>query len=654
MNILIIEDDQIDLMAYQRAIGKTDYSDSHIVNATNADQAFELMHELEFDCIFLDYMLPGQNGLELLNRVREKGYNMPVAVVTSQGDQRLAVEMMKAGAFDYFTKGEINPELLGKLLHNVQQVNQLTAERNLAEKRLKEQERFINKIASFSPNIIYVFDLEHKKTIFINHDLFKMLGYGPNDLPKSFEKAFNRLIDPQEYEDFKRFVNRLALLSEEEVDEAEMKLIGADGNYNWMFTRNVSFKRNEQGVTTQVLGTAVNISNRKKEEEELLIAKQQAEHAATAKSEFLSNMSHEIRTPMNAIIGLSDLLLSRDFKGEDLENLKAIKNSADNLLVIINDILDFSKIEAGKLNFESIAFSLRERLDHVIKTMNFKAEQKNIYLKLSLSKDLPSHLIGDPFRLNQILVNLVGNAVKFTSEGGVTIQVSSQSKEEDGTENITFEVIDTGIGVPEEKQASIFESFSQAYTDVTRHYGGTGLGLTITKRLVELQGGNLGLESEKDKGSNFHFTLPFQITQCEDKDHIKVLNHEDLKDSLSGVNILVAEDNPVNQMLIQQVLSKWDVTFTICNNGQEAVDVINQQTFNIILMDLQMPVLDGISATHKIRQSEGVNQDIPIIALTADAFVETRKRVINEGFNDYLTKPFKKEDLLEKISKHVS
>lgn len=651
MNILIIEDDQVDIMAYKRAIRKTDYKDSTILSAINTEEAFRCLNENEFDCVFLDYLLPGQNGLELLTQIRDAGYLMPVAVVTSQGDQRLAVEMMKAGAFDYFTKAEINPELLNKLLYNVHQVNQLTTERNTAEEKLKEQERFVNKIAAFSPNIIYVFDLEERKTIFINHNLFKLLGYQKGDLPNSFEKAFNKLISEKDYPAFKELLYRLSFLEEDDVDETELKLIDAEGNYNWLFARNVSFKRNKDGRTTQVLGTAINISTRKKAEEELLIAKQQAEHAATAKSEFLSNMSHEIRTPMNAIIGLTDLLLGQQFKGENLENLKAIKNSADNLLVIINDILDFSKIEAGKLSFESISFDLNERLEHVVKTMNFKAEQKGIYLKLRLKNEVPNHLVGDPFRLNQILVNLVGNAVKFTSNGGVTIQVSSEHKEE--KEYVKFEVIDTGIGVPEEKQATIFESFSQAYTDISRNYGGTGLGLTITKRLIELQGGEIGLASEKDKGSNFFFYLPFAIGSKEQKRTLSTSDLDKKKNSLKGIRILVAEDNPVNQLLIEQILSKWSVEYTICNNGREAVDNLTVNLFDIVLMDLQMPILDGISATQEIRQLDHPNSEVPIIALTADAFVETRKRVINEGFSDYLTKPFKKEDLLTKISQYI-
>lgn len=474
-----------------------------------------------------------------------------------------------------------------------------------------------------------------------------MLGYKRGDLEESFERAFNSIIHPDEYEEFKRLLERLHKLKEEDVDETELRLRDAENNYNWLFARNVSFKRDENGTTTQVLGTAINITTRKRAEEELLIAKQQAEHAARAKSEFLSNMSHEIRTPMNAIIGLSDLLLQVGLKGEDFDNLKAIKNSADNLLVIINDILDFSKIEAGKLSFENIPFNLSERLEHVRITMDFKAEQKGIYLRIDLGEDIPNHLTGDPFRLNQILINLIGNAVKFTKDGGVTVRIT-QIENNSLKASLRFEVIDTGIGIPKEKQADIFESFSQAYTDITRNYGGTGLGLTITRRLVELQGGSLNLESEKDKGSNFYFDLSFGIAE-EEVTTDNAGSSKPAEDSVTGLRILVAEDNPVNQMLIKQVLSKWSVEFTVCNNGKEAVEQTERDEYDILLMDLQMPVMAGITAAHEIRNGNTVNKDIPIVALTVDAFVETRQRVIEEGFTDYLTKPFKREELLDKL-----
>jgi CheY-like chemotaxis protein len=279
--------------------------------------------------------------------------------------------------------------------------------------------------------------------------------------------------------------------------------------------------------------------------------------------------------------------------------------------------------------------------------MDFKAEQKGIYLRIDLGEDIPNHVTGDPFRLNQILINLICNAVKFTKDGGVTVRIT-QIENNSLKASLRFEVIDTGIGIPKEKQADIFESFSQAYTDITRNYGGTGLGLTITRRLVELQGGSLNLESEKDKGSNFYFDLSFDIAdEAVSTEH--TTSDKPAEDSVTGLRILVAEDNPVNQMLIKQVLSKWSVEFTVCNNGKEAVDQTERDEYDILLMDLQMPVMDGITAAHEIRNGNTINKDIPIVALTADAFVETRQRVIEEGFTDYLTKPFKREELLNKL-----
>lgn len=635
-------------MAFERALKRTDYDEVLLTKAVSAAEAFQLLTRHDFDGIFLDYQLPGEDGLELLHRIRKDEVSVPVAVVTSQGDEKIAVEMMMAGALDYFPKEEVTPEKLSRLLHGIEQLRKLEEERRKTEVALKEREEFIHKITSFSPNIIYVFDLEERKTIFINRNLFKLLGYEKGDLPDSFERAFNSLIPEEEYPQFVKFLEQLVQLKEDEVVETELQLRSKKGTYEWMFSRNVPFKSDGNRVK-QVLGTAINISSRKEAEQEVLEAKQLAENAANAKSDFLSNMSHEIRTPMNAIIGLTDLLLRKDFSDDDIENLRAIKYSADNLLVIINDILDFSKIEAGKLAFEHISFSIRDRMEHMRKTLEIKAQEQKIYLRLQCDESVPAQVMGDPYRLNQILVNLVGNAIKFTKVGGVEVKVSLCERQGDQV-RLRFEVIDTGIGIPQDKLRSVFESFSQAYTDTTRNYGGTGLGLAITKRLVELQQGEISVTSEKGKGSNFFFELPFQVHEEDEKPNENEHSDGDEVD-VSGLYILVAEDNPVNQLLIKQVLSKWDIGYEICTNGHEALVLCRDKCFDLILMDLQMPVMDGISATQEIRKLMEPNyENVPIVALTADAFVETRDRVIDSGFTDFLTKPFKSEALLEKIN----
>jgi len=404
-----------------------------------------------------------------------------------------------------------------------------------------------------------------------------------------------------------------------------------------------------------VIGVAVfskDITEIKRTEEALIYAKNEAIAAATAKSEFLSNMSHEIRTPMNAIIGMTDILLEKITDEETREYLKSIKFSSDNLLVVINDILDFSKIEAGKVALEFIDFNLSYKLEELRKIFDHKAADKEIYFRINIDKNVPEIVNGDPYRLNQILVNLIGNAIKFTHHGGVDLNVRLRGIEHQ-IATLQFDVTDTGIGIPKDKMESIFESFSQAYTDTTRKYGGTGLGLAITKKLAYLLGGKIDLKSEINKGSSFSVDIPYSINTNLKSENIQTFSDTESAQMLEGLKILVAEDNALNQFLIRQTLSKWNCDITISGNGEEAITLLKDEDFDLVLMDLQMPVMNGYEATRIIRSKNTVvrNPMIPVIALTADAFPETKRKVLETGMNDFVAKPFKREELSEKIIK---
>ncbi|MFI5221048.1 MAG: PAS domain S-box protein, partial [Bacteroidia bacterium] len=404
-----------------------------------------------------------------------------------------------------------------------------------------------------------------------------------------------------------------------------------------------------------IIGVAVyaqDITGKKEAEIELLRAKNEAELATRAKSDFLSNMSHEIRTPMNAIVALTNLLMEKEFDAETNEYLKSIHYSADNLLVVINDILDFSKIESGKITFEKIDFNLRYRMEEVVNLMTYKVNEKNLHLSLNIDPAVPEIISGDPYRLHQILVNLVGNSVKFTHQGFVKILVCLAQKEEEFY-RIRFTVSDSGIGIPEDKQQSIFESFTQAFTDTTRRYGGTGLGLAITKNLVQMMGGCISLKSTIGVGTEFQFELSFELGTHDEQ----LLNHKGiLKDKdLRGKRILLVEDNQMNQYVAKQIMNKWNAIITVVASGEESINALSEKDFDVVLMDLQMPQMSGYDAVEFIRSKNTTvkSPSIPVIALTADAFAETKRKVFEVGMNDFITKPFNPEELFQKIKKHT-
>ncbi len=392
----------------------------------------------------------------------------------------------------------------------------------------------------------------------------------------------------------------------------------------------------------------------KEEIEYLTIAKQKAEEATLAKSNFLSNMSHEIRTPMNAVIGMTHILLEENPRTDQKEHLETVMFSAENLLVIINDILDYSKMEAGRMVIERTNFDIREVINNIYKTLAPKAKSRQLIFQLDMEEDVPRYLLGDPTRLTQILINLLNNAIKFTEEGKISLVVRQQSQSKKGESKLLFEVRDTGIGIPKEKQEEIFESFSQADEHTTRMFGGTGLGLAITKRLVELQGGLIKLQSEIGKGSCFSFSLAYSIGEVPNEllsETQNVLKQKGIK----GVErILIVEDNLFNVKVVKRILKFWDMEIDIAKDGYEALEKVKEKDYNIVLMDLQMPRMDGYQATETIRSwGENKYQSLPIIALSASALADFRKRAFDVGMNDFLTKPFKPKDLYQTIERHA-
>lgn len=381
-------------------------------------------------------------------------------------------------------------------------------------------------------------------------------------------------------------------------------------------------------------------------------AKLKVEEGSKAKTEFLSTMSHEIRTPMNAIIGMTNLLAKDNPREDQLEQLEILDFSAKTLLSLINDVLDFSKIESGKIEFEDLDFDLQYLLKGILESFRFNTEKKGIALSLQVEEDVPEVLLGDSARLTQILNNLVSNAVKFTDEGEVKISVK-QIRREAGTVTLQFCVSDTGVGISEGKLYSIFESFTQERTDTSRIYGGTGLGLTISKKLVELQNGSISVDSTKGEGSTFTVILDFELGDESKVDKLqsdKRIN----ADSLEGIKVLLVEDNIINQKVMTRFLEKWKIKITVANDGDEALQKVAKEHFHIILMDLQMPRMDGYKSSQAIRTIDDQRKrNIPIIALTAAALKEVKEKVYAAGMNDFITKPFNPVELQEKLEFYV-
>ena len=642
LKILIIDDDKVDSTTISRSISQSGII-AEVDSVFSAKEGIEMIKSLKYDLIFLDYLMPDTDGISFLKKIRDLDIETPVIFVTSQGDEKIASQAILSGASDYIPKTLLTPDGVSQSIRNTIKLNESLKLRKATELELKVnsnrllEAQKLAKIGSWEINLFndeFYFSDEFFAIFEVERENINSMDY--------FKSCFT---DVKDLALFKSNLNYVKATREE--TQFHHSITSKKGNVKYI-NQFIKCLNDEKGKPCKILGTIQDISEQKRNELELIKAKELAEKAVVIKEQFLTNMSHEIRTPMNGIIGFAKILEGTKLNDDQKQSVEAIKKAGQNLMVIINDILDFSKIEANKMTVEEANFSLSKTVDSVIELLTQNALEKKIKLLCDIDSAIHDELIGDPTKLSQILFNLIGNALKFTEKGFVELVIT----EIEGNESeslLKFSVIDSGIGISKDKIDSIFESFNQASNETTRKYGGTGLGLTITRRLVELQGGQITAESIVSKGSEFTFSLKYkkanQIIESPVALNIKNISPDFLKD----INILLVEDNELNQLLAVKVFEKWDKKIDIANNGVEAIEKISTNFYDIILMDIQMPGMDGIELTRYIRSSMGEKSNIPIIALTAHATEGEERRCFENGVNDYLSKPYNFEELLNKL-----
>jgi PAS domain S-box-containing protein len=487
-------------------------------------------------------------------------------------------------------------------------------------------------------DLIFIVDFEGN-IHYHNSSVRGTLGYRAKSLTG---KNFFDFILPHSVDDLKKRFRQSQKRAYTE--KVEIQFLCKDRSYKFLEFNAINLKH-KVGLNGFILDCR-DITQRKRDAEELL-------RLQKAKEQFLANISHEIRTPINGIAGMAGLLSQDSSPDERGTYLNAIKHSAENLKVIINDILDLAAIESGKLRLEQIPFNLHDLLPSLIGMFSYQAKEKKIRLEYKIENSLNRILLGDPVRLNQILINLISNAVKFTHTGQIHVRCSAEQQNK--TECLVkIQVMDTGVGVPSDKLDTIFESFSQADASVTRKYGGSGLGLTIVKQLVELQHGTIEVKSEEHKGSRFIVRIPYSFTRSERLKADAPKKNRTLSDKqLKEMRVLLVEDNDINRLYAKSILQQWNCSVDIAENGLVAIEKIKYNVYDVVLMDVQMPVMDGYEATRAIRLMDSHMRNAPIVALTANATKTDIEKCLSSGMNDYLPKPFTPDDLYRKIFREL-
>ncbi len=631
--IMIVEDEKLVATDIGLCLEGLGYEVVAMVNS--GEEAVELAMQNPPDAILMDIFLRNEmNGLQAAEQIRAS-CAVPVIFLTSNADRATIEKATQTGAHGYIVKPFDDREIDAHL--------QMALHRHQMEKANSELQK-LSRAVEASASSVFITDRDGNIE-YCNPSFTRLTGYRSEEVLGKTPRILNSGVH-----EAPMFHQLWQTISRGHDWQGELCNRKKNGELFWELT-SISPIKNPRDEISHFVAVKENITARKQAEQTLERAKLEAEAANRAKSVFLANMSHEIRTPMNGIIGMLDLVLESAPTTQQRDFLEMARTSAESLLTLIGDILDFSKIEAGRLEIDSIPFNLRECVDRAIGISALGRSDKDVKVLSEVRPDVPHQLIGDPARLCQILVNLVANAVGFTEQGKVKTLVELVSQERERID-LRFAVSDTGTGIPSEQLPTIFEPFKQGDGSLTRAHRGSGLGLAICRNLVALMGGRIWAESVLGRGSTFHFTACFKPAEPVGPGLAEaVIAKAQPVRNLRPLRILLAEDQPVNQALADTMLSRRGHQVSLTENGRQTLDLLAEQTFDLVLMDVQMPVMDGLEATSKIRELEqGTGRHLPIIAMTAHAMKGDRELCLAAGMDDYVAKPIRAQELLETIA----
>lgn len=648
-HILIVDDNADDLAAYARWLQADMLHAYRVSTATTLDSALAACAQYIPDCIVLDHDLRSMTGIEAMREFYRRGIRVPVVAVTGNGSEAIAAEILRAGAGDYLMKSgltaaELRTSIATQLAKAALRRSELERERLLERVTLATQAGQIG---------IWDWDTSSDSLVW-DAMMFPLYGLEVGQVAPTY-RVWLDAIHPDDRDRVRtQIASSIANVTRL---ETEFRVTWPNGEIHNIRTMAVAV-RGPSGATERMIGTNWDVTELRtlaqqlRDEKERLLetvdmwmtAKQSAEETARARADFLADMSHEIRTPMNGIIGLTTLLLDDDPTPEQHEHLTLLAAAGRSLLTIINDILDLSKIEAGKIHLEAIALSPTELVATALALVKLDAAKKGLALEMTVDPEVPAWVTGDPTRLHQILLNLLTNALKFTSHG--SIAVGLQRVWSGGKDLLRFEVRDTGMGIAANRQHLLFEKFSQIDPASARNFGGTGLGLAISRRLTEAMSGTIGVSSTVGEGSVFWFTIPLQATTAPPNQTPTLTSAA----PRATRRILVADDNPLNQLVAKRMLIQDGHDVVVVSNGAEALDAVRSSRFDLILMDVQMPVMDGLEATRRIRALSTPNARIPIIAVSADVLAEQIVRTRAAGIDAHVAKPIDRTLLRDAIA----